>query len=845
MKPFPFRAFSLLLFVSIMLPMARAQHSFRMPHASNDILHRLESIQRAGRVLYLAAHPDDENTQAIAHLARKEDIRTAYLSLTRGGGGQNLIGPERGELLSVLRTQELLEARRIDGGRQFFSRARDFGYSKSAEETLEFWGKERTLKDVVRVIRKFKPDVIITRFPKEGYEGAHGHHTASAILASEAFGKSGDPEVFPEQAEELGTWKPERLLFNTSTWWDQELPEKVKGDEDLFRVNVGKYDPYSGLSYTEIAAQARSMHKCQGFGVEEKRGVEWEYFKVLKDRTDLKGSPKSIMDGIPTELERYKGAEKMAQHLRKARKEFDPARPEAIVSRLVKAYRALDRIKNKRWKEEQRPHLRRLILACSGTYVEAITEDPSASPGDSSELELELTHRSQVPIKVGKVQVGAKDTSWGLNPEENQENTLRMEFYIPEDKESHTHHWLKRTPLKGVYRPPERQEGGIVRPEPPAAIRAEIHMKIEGVPMKIRNPVENKNRSRTRGGVYEPFRVLPPVTASSSGKARIFPTSKTRTVEIEYRSHSHRVKAKVGLELPEGWGSKPSSRKLRIQEKGGRKRLTFEITPPDTFSKGDLVPYAIIDGTRYRYREDRIRYDHIIPQQVIRPSGSRVVRLKTGEREGKLGYIMGSGDEVPHALRQMGYTVDLLPPEELGSVELQDYDVLITGIRAFNVNEALRYQNERLFQYAENGGHLIIQYNKDDDALVTQKIAPYELVPSGEHRVTEEKAKAKLLEPDHPIFTHPNTIDKSDFQGWVQERGLYFASEWGEEFKPLIAWNDRQESPKKGGLLLAEHGKGSILYTGIAFFRQLPAGVPGAYRLFDNFVQYGLGSRKP
>ncbi len=834
---------STFLFLSLFFVLSsQGQHAFRTPHSSNDILHALELSQKAGRVLYLAAHPDDENTTLIAHLSRKEHIHTAYLSLTRGGGGQNLIGPERGELLSVLRTQELLEARKIDGGKQFFSRAKDFGYSKSAEESFRFWGKKGTLRDVVRVIRSFKPDVIITRFPSGGYEGAHGHHTASAILAEKAFEKAGDKDFLPEQAEELGTWQPQRLLYNTSTWWDQELPDKVKKEEDLFRVNVGQYDPYSGLSYTEIGAQARSMHKCQGFGVEEKRGTEWEYFRVTKDRTDLKGAPSSIMDGIPVGLTRYKGTKKLASKLEKARKAFEPSRPSGIVPTLLHAYKALDHVKNERWREKQRTRLRRLILACSGTYIEATTPSPSACPGDSLEVELELTHRSELPLKVKKVTVQEKDSTWGIEPEENKANFFRMKTGISEEAKITTHHWLERPSKAGSYRLPKESEASIIRAEPPAAVHAYLHLEMDGTRMRIKVPVEHKHRSRKHGGVYEPFRILPPITANSSGKAQVFPGPLSREVEVQYRSHRAEMEAEVGLELPDGWKAEPTSKKIRFEQKGARKKESFKVIPPQKASRGKLVPYAKVNGTSYKKREDRVNYDHITPQLVVRKSGTELVQLGIGERKGKIGYIMGSGDDIPSALQQLGYTVELLPAHQLPSIELEEFDVIITGIRAFNVNESLRYNNEKLFKYAENGGHLIIQYNKDDDALVTEKIAPYKLVPSGDHRVTEERAEATLLDPDHPIFNSPNEIDSSAFKGWVQERGLYFAGEWGAEFKPLISWHDKGEKPKKGGVLLAEHGKGSILYTGIAFFRQLPAGVPGAYKLFDNFVQYGIGS---
>ncbi len=821
------------------------QHPYRLPQASSDILHDLELPQKSGRVLYLAAHPDDENTRVIAHLSRKEHIRCAYLSLTRGGGGQNLIGSERGELLSVLRTQELLQARRIDGGEQFFSRAKDFGYSKRSKETFKIWGKDRVLKDVVRVIREFRPHVIITRFPKGGYEGGHGHHTASAILAEKAFGMAGDPKAFPEQTNEIDPWQPKRLLFNTSTWWDKELPDRVDEEKDLFRVNVGKYDPYTGLSYTEIAAEARSMHKCQGFGVEKERGKAWEYFRVLKDRTDIEGSPSSIMDGVQTKTGHYKRRKAYAKAVRKARKRYQPHRPEKILPTLLKAYKAIDTAKERRWKKRQRAHLSRLILACSGTYIEATTRTPSACPGDSFHVELEFTHRSDVPMKVGQVQLAQKDTVWDLRPEENVPSFLEISATVPEDANTNTHQWLEKPSKKGVYRPPENDPASIVNAQPPAAIHTTLELLVDGKSLQVQLPVEHKTRSKVRGGVYEPFRVLPPITANSSGKAQVFPDAKAREIEVSYRAHRSGIEAEASLDLPKGWGSEPKSRKLRFEKKGESKKVSFKVSPPQKASKGKLTPYAKVDGERYQKREDRISYDHITPQLVIREAGIQGVQLNIGQRKGRVAYIMGSGDEVPEALEQLGYSVDRITARKLRSAGLEDYDVVITGVRAFNVHESLRYNNEALFEYAKEGGHLILQYNKDDDALVTDRIAPYPLVPSGDHRVTEESAEAKLLQPEHPFFNEPNEIRKKDFEGWVQERGLYFAKEWGDPFQPMISWKDQGESPKKGGLLLAEHGKGTIVYTGIAFFRQLPAGVPGAYRLFDNLVSYGIGAGNP
>lgn len=829
-----------LLFLILGNELIVAQHPYRTPKGSNEIQYRIDRLTRTGKVLYLAAHPDDENTQVISHLSRNELARTAYLSLTRGGGGQNLLGSEQGELLSVLRTQELLEARKIDGGNQFFSRARDFGYSKTAKETFEKWGRDQILEDVIRVIRSYRPDVIITRFPIEDY-GGHGHHTASAILAKEAFDKAADPEVFPDQVEEFGTWEVKRLLYNASTWWNKELPDIVDDEPDLFREDVGEYDPYTGLSFTEIAARARSMHKCQGFGVVAERGREWEYFRVVEDRTEEEGTISSIMEGIPRDPKSLDGGAEYMDHVGEVRERFDPARPEKSVPLLVEAFESLEKLEDPHWRKTLRKELKELILACSGTYLEATTDQNSACPGDRVDVRFELTHRSSTPLKLQKIRIGKYDTAWKVTAEQNEPLEKEFNVRIPQDARMSTPHWLVEEAVGGSYGFPEKASTPIVRPTAASEPQVEVRSMIEESELSVRIPIELKERSRVEGEVYEPLHIASPISASSDGNAVIFPDESPKEVEIRYKAHRAAEGVKASLELPDGWKSEPAEETLNFDSRGESERVRFTVHPPKNAAEGKLVPYAELDGERYRMREDRIAYDHITDQLVFRRSGTEAVQLDIGEREGLIGYIMGSGDRIPDALEQMGYRVELIPAHELESEKLDRYDAIVTGVRAFNVNESLRYHNQKLFDYVKNGGHMVVQYNKDEDALVTEEIAPYPLHPSHD-RVTSENADAELLDPDHSVFKRPNRITEADFQGWVQERGLYFPDEWDERYTPLISWNDPDEDPKKGALLVTEHGKGSFIYTGISFFRQLPAGVPGAYRLFDNLISYGIGT---
>ncbi len=804
-----------------------------------EIRQELKKLNTVGSVLYLAAHPDDENTSVIGYMVNEKHLRTGYLSLTRGDGGQNLIGPEKGPLLGVLRTQELLEARKVDGGEQYFSRAIDFGYSKTAEETFNIWNKERILSDVVRVIRKFRPDIIITRFPSNGYKGGHGHHTGSAILADEAFQMAGDPEAFPEQLKTLEPWQPKRLLFNTSTWWDKELPEKAPKDDELVETDLGGYNFLLGKSYTQIAAESRSMHKCQGFGVSRRRGEDFEYFRYLKGK-EFDGE--ALLGGLDLSWSRLEGGEAIGQKVQKVLDEYDLDDPSRIVPGLVELHQAVMKLDDEHWKQYKLGQIEQLILACTGTQLEATAARESASPGDEVEITAQAVNGSNFPLELKQVNIAGDLT--------NLDSILPYERYVkhtakvtlPANLPYTTPYWLQKPPRKGTYHIPKKHTSLIGEAQAPPKVGATFTLEADGHPFSVSIPVEYEWTSEVEGEIREPFSLVPEVTCSFDSKVYVFARAEPQEVTVNFRGWKDSLRGELSLEVPENWSVQPSSAGFQLDRAGAAESITFTVTPPENTAQGTVKPVVKVGDKRLSHALDKVNYPHIDEQTIVRQAGADLVRRNIRTRGKSIGYIMGSGDEVPQALRQMGYEVTELDPGKLQAEALQKFDAVIVGVRGFNVNEVLAHKNEELFEYAKQGGHVVVQYNKDEEDLVTQEVAPYSLRIAYD-RVTVETAPATLLDEEHPLLNSPNPIGQEDFEGWVQERGLYFPDQWDDAFTPLISWHDPGEKPKKGGLLVAEHGKGSYIYTGIAFFRQLPAGVPGAFELFANIVSYGIDEK--
>jgi LmbE family N-acetylglucosaminyl deacetylase len=817
------------LLASVALSAAPAE-----PPPGVEILQDLRSFRELGRVLYVAAHPDDENTQLIAYLARGRHYRTAYLSLTRGDGGQNVLGPELGEQLGVIRTQELLAARRTDGGRQFFSRAIDFGFSKDYRETLGMWDRQQVLADVVRVIRTFRPDVLIVRFPPEP-SGTHGHHTASAVLAVEAFKLVGDPKAFPEQLGTLTPWQPRRILLNGFGANFGRTPEGTD-KPGLLRLEVGGDDPVSGESFATIAARGRSMHKTQGFGNfagPANRGARPELFQVL----DGEPASKDIMDGVDTTWARVPGGVEIGRLADDAIAQFNPQAPAASVPALLALRSRLAALPADPVVEEKRRQLDRLVQACLGLAVETVVPDAEVVPGETLHLRHTVTVRSGFPVRWTAVRYPAIKTELATRQDlsANQPTTRASIRRLPAGTPVSQPYWLRAEGTVGVFRVDDPLLIG--RPENPPVFPVEHVFEIGGQTLVIGDEPVQVTVDPAKGESRRRLDVIPPVSLHFGSEVQLFAPGAARPVEVEITAYRAGAAGKLRLAAPAGWRIAPAAQSFRLRAVGEHAKFTFTVTAPAQPASASITAEAKIGRTSYGSERVEIRYDHIPPQLLQPPARLKAVGFDLAIRGRQVGYLPGAGDNVAESLQQMGYAVTTLAGTDLTAERLRGFDAVVTGIRAFNIRTDLVPQLPALFAYAEEGGTIVVQYN-NPNGLKTNKVAPFELKISGE-RVTDEHAPMTFLAPDHPALNTPNKITSADFEGWVQERGLYFAIQWDEHFTPIIACNDAGEAPKQGSLLVARVGKGYFVYTGLAFFRQLPAGVPGAYRLFANLVSLG------
>lgn len=800
---------------------------------SAEILLKLKKLNFLGTALYVAAHPDDENTRLITWLSNDRLANTAYLSLTRGDGGQNLVGPEIREALGIIRTQELLAARRIDGGKQFFSRANDFGYSKSAEETQEIWDREQVLSDVVWVYRNFRPDVVITRFPPDE-RGGHGHHTTSAIMAKEAYEIAGDKSKYPDQLEFTAPWQPKRVYINTGRWWNPDINADTEG---VLAIDVGGYNPLLGKSYPEIAALSRSQHKSQGFGSSGVRGEQLEFLELMAgDEAD-----ENIFEGVETSWKRVKGGEKIGAVVEKAIAEYNPEDPAAIMPYLLTARAEILKLEDQFWKKTKLAQVDELIKNVLGLYLEVVADDFSVTPGDQVQLTVETINRSGFPVQLQQVKYNAlADTVTQLNLPNNKDITFKTTLQIPEEKGYSQPYWLEKPGTLGMYRVDDRDLIG--QPENDPALPVDFIMNIGGQQITYTVPVVYKWNDPVKGEQYKPFIFTPPVFANISEPVYIFSNDESKAVDVMLKAGKSNISGKLALQIPDGWKITPEEYAFNLQMKGEEKRFRFQLTPPQKQSVANLKAIVEVGDKTYDKGFINIEYDHI-PTQLFMPEAvSQIVKIDIKRRGDVVGYIQGAGDAIPTALREIGYHVREMAEDEVTPENLKGLDAVILGVRALNTNERIPFYMDDLLKYVEDGGTLIVQYNTNF-RLKTEDFAPYPLKLSRD-RVTDETAQVRILKPDHPALNTPNKITQKDFEGWVQERGLYFPDEWDEKYEALLSSNDEGETPKEGGLLVAKYGQGYYVYTGYSWFRELPAGVPGAYRLFVNLVSLGNKQEK-
>lgn len=793
---------------------------------SADMYQGLQKLNVLGSVLYIAAHPDDENTRLIAYLSKDRLYRTGYLSLTRGDGGQNLIGDEQGIELGLIRTQELLSARRIDGGEQFFTRAFDFGYSKTPEETFTKWDREKILSDVVWVIRKFRPDVIITRFPTTG-EGGHGHHTASAILANEAFAAAADPNRFPEQLKYVKPWQAKRILWNTFNFGGTNTQR-----EDQLKIDVGGYNPLLGKSYGEIAAESRSQHKSQGFGVPGSRGEALEYFATTGGAT-----PKSeLMEGVDISWNKIKGGAAISKMIADLQAAFDLLHPEKSVSGLVKLYHAISGLEEGYWKTQKLKEVKELIAQCSGLFLDVTTPAPYAVQTDSVRIAFTLNNRLGTDALLEKISVDGFDSSFNQPLAANRNFTIAKTFYVPSSKPVTQPYWLARKMETGYYNVNDPLQIG--QPDADPAYLVSVRIKIAGESFVFDKPVKYKHTDPVKGELYQPVIVTPPVYLTLRPEFLLGTKDIQNRVGIDVRAMKNirLADARLHMLTPDIDSDLEDTGPVQASVAAGQ-TVSYETGGLGFPFLGPVRIYLKEGDIKYDQGMRAIRHDHIPDITYFKTAEIPLASTRLATYGKRIGYIIGAGDKVPSALEQMGYEVVPLTEKDLARNNLAQFDAILTGVRAYNTNEWLNGYYDKLMKYVSDGGNLIVQYNTSSNiGPVRAKIGPYDFTIS-RTRITDENAEVSFIKPGHPVLNFPNTITPDDFKNWVQERSIYHAANWDKtKFETILSMHDPGENADEGSLIIAQHGKGYFTYTGLVFFRELPAGVPGAYRLLANLI---------
>jgi len=805
---------SIFIFLISIITFAQAPQKLN----SVEIYEQVQKLNFLGKVLYVAAHPDDENTKLITYFSNHYHAQTAYLSLTRGDGGQNLIGTELREKLGAIRTQELLAARRIDGGEQFFTRANDFGFSKEPNETFAIWNKNEVMEDVIQVIETFRPDIIVNRFSHNTPGTTHGHHTASAMLSLETY--------------DLVKYKPKRIFFNTSWWFygSQEAFDAADKSK-LLAINSNVYYPLKGKSNNEIAALSRSQHKCQGFGTLGSRGDETEYLELLKG--DLPSNT-NLFEGIDTSWNRVKGGNEIGKILYEIEKNFNFGNPSVHIPNLIKAYDLIQKLDDSHWKEIKSKQIIKIIEACSGLFIEAVADTETTTKDSNFNINIEVINRSQSNAKlisVKALQLPLETKNAVLKNNEKTSFQIKN-VVIGETVDYSNLFWLKEKQTEGMYRVSDKAIR--ILPEVSSNFPVVFTIEIEGKTIEFVKNICYKFNNPDDGETYVPFTVLPDVTTKIEPEVIIFNGTQSKEITVSVKAHKANAKGILSLNIPADWKVNPKEIPFEITTKNEEKKFTFTLYPTKPEIATKLSAKAQIGNQTFDNKLITIQYPHIPKQTILVPSESKLVKLDIEIKGKNIGYIMGAGDEVNKNLEHLGFKVSTINPNEISTEKLQQYDAVILGIRAFNVVEELKYKNKILFQYVENGGNLIVQYNTTNN-LITKEIAPYNLELSRD-RVTDENAKVTFLTPNHKVLNQPNKITEKDFSGWVQEQGLYYPNKWSSEFIPILASNDEGESSKTGGLVIAKFGKGNYIYTGLSFFRELPEGVSGAYRLLANMI---------
>jgi LmbE family N-acetylglucosaminyl deacetylase len=795
------------------------------PSTSADIYKEINTLKKLPRVLYLAAHPDDENTGLLSWLVNQQHINTAYLSLTRGDGGQNLIGSEQGPALGLIRTYELLEARKVDGAKQFFSTAIDFGFSKNPDDTFKQWDIDKITADVVWVIRNFRPDIIITRFPPSAAAG-HGQHWSSAIIAEEAFKAAADNSRYPEQLKKVDVWQAKRLVGNTFRFGSENTTS-----EEQFKVTIGQYDPGLGMGYGELAGLSRSMHQSQGAGTASVAGIRTEYF------TPVLGDPiqTSLFDGINLSWTDIQKPE-IDNALDKLISQYDFRKPDQSLEQLLALRKLVRSIDDKNLKEEKLIALDAIILSASGLMAEMVTRVPEAVAGDTLTFQLNVISRSEIPVLIQKVQYPLHEEQLNKKLFPDSLTNFNYEVRIPESSEISEPYWLKN-PLKSEAQYDVQIDSLIGLSLAPSPLNAILTLLIGDETFNVNVPFSYKKLDPIKGDLVEPLRIIPAVNIKFSQP--LFFQDSDANVEVILHSEKEIRNASLTIKSENQILSTLNNIHLKANSDT---TIQIQINPNGINRSASANPSleAALQVENKSYTKDKhiIRYNHIPVLQYFTPANTLLVNADLQVKAKKVGYIQGAGDIIPDFLRMVGIEVTILQESDFANVnKLTGFDAIVAGIRVINVEKRMPQWMPVLNQYIQNGGTVIMQFNTLQD-MSTTNIGPYPFT-IGRNRVTEENAPVEFLAPASPLLNTPNKITQDDFQGWIQERGLYFLNTWDKNYTPLFKMNDTGEEPLEGGTIYAQYGKGYFIYTPLAFFRQLTIGNKGATKLFFNMLSIG------
>ncbi|MFD3407612.1 PIG-L family deacetylase [Aquirufa sp. HETE-83D] len=789
----------------------------------------LQKLRVLGSVLHVAAHPDDESTHMLTWFAQQQHWETNYFACTRGDGGQNLIGDEQGVPLGLIRTQELLAARRIDGANQYFSRAFDFGFSKSTDEALAFWNKQLILSDLVWVIRKTRPDIIFTRFPPDARAG-HGHHSASAALAIEAYKAAADPKMFPEQLKKgVDVWQAKRLLWNTFRFPGSTGNSTISDSQ--FKVNIGDYLPFLGQSTGELAAFSRSQHKSQGFGFEVDRGRSTEYFATLGGE-----APKEYLwDGVDASWNRVNP--NIDTLIIPIIKGYNPAKPYESISALISLKKSIQALPKSPWTQKKINEINAWVVNAAGIYLGATTSQGIVAVGEKLPIKTEFIVRA--PIRVENVKIafaGIDSTIKGtVEPYKKYPFNRSITASAPITQP----YWIQETKATGYFNVSDQQKIGQAKVDPAYTAKAIFH--IQGEEFAIERPVQELIIDPVKGEILQPIAVTPKTVFSLSSNVVLLPKGSkvTKTTNLYITALAALKPGKI--EVKSG-ATVLANIPLKDGMKAGEKQewpISFTEASVPLGKLSSNIQLHISSGTDNWVDSltlQTIEYPHIPTQRYFTPVNLSLLHIDFAKKGNRLGYIKGAGDKVPEALKQMGYEVDFLAEKDLTAANLQKYDVVLTGVRAYNTNDYWENGYPEIMKYIENGGNYVVQYNTASFlGPMKSSMSPYPLLVS-RNRITKEEAKPEFLLPTHPLLNSPNKISENDFTDWIQERSIYTAETTDPHFEFPLGFSDPGESQNKGNIAVTKYGKGQFIYTGLVFFRELPAGVPGAYRLLANLL---------